>query len=107
MLAPHVKVESLFDIGPGAFRPPPKVTSAFFRLRPHATPPFAISNYSSYARVVASAFAQRRKTLRNALKQLLTEPQIRAAGIDPGLRAEVIAPEQYAALAAIYASTIE
>jgi 16S rRNA (adenine1518-N6/adenine1519-N6)-dimethyltransferase len=99
MLAPHVRVEKLFDIGPGAFRPPPKVTSAFFRLRPHSTPPFAIDDRVAYARVVSAAFAQRRKTLRNALKSLLSEAQIHAAGIDPTLRAEVISPAGYAALA--------
>jgi 16S rRNA (adenine1518-N6/adenine1519-N6)-dimethyltransferase len=100
MLAPHVKVEPLFDIGPGAFRPPPKVTSTFFRLIPHRQAPFVIADRGAYARVAAAAFAQRRKTLRNALKGLLTEDEIRAAGVDPTLRAEVIAPESYAALAA-------
>jgi 16S rRNA (adenine1518-N6/adenine1519-N6)-dimethyltransferase len=49
--------------------------------------------------LVAAAFSQRRKTLRNSLKALLTGEQIVAAGIDPGARAEVISPEQYAALA--------
>jgi 16S rRNA (adenine1518-N6/adenine1519-N6)-dimethyltransferase len=48
---------------------------------------------------VSAAFAQRRKTLRNALKSLLSEAQIHAAGIDPALRAEVISPAGYAALA--------
>jgi len=104
MLAPHVRVEPLFDIGPGAFRPPPEVQSSFFRLIPHATPPFPIGDTSAFARVVAAAFGQRRKTLRNALKSLLDERTIRAAGVDPQLRAEVIAPAAYAALAARLAS---
>lgn len=100
MLAPHVKVEHLFDIGPGAFRPPPKVDSAFFRLIPHVAPPFAIVDYEAYARVVSAAFAQRRKTLRNALKSLMSDADIVAAGIDPTLRGEVISPEGFASLAA-------
>ncbi|HYM33798.1 MAG TPA: 16S rRNA (adenine(1518)-N(6)/adenine(1519)-N(6))-dimethyltransferase RsmA [Steroidobacteraceae bacterium] len=100
MLAPHVRAESLFDIAPGAFRPPPKVHSTFFRLTPHIQPPFIINNQETYARVVSAAFTQRRKTLRNALKGLLTEDDIRVVEVDPGLRAEVIAPMQYAALAA-------
>ena len=104
MLAPHVRVEKLFDIAPGAFRPPPKVMSAFFRLIPHDSPPFAISDHSAYAAVVSAAFAQRRKTLRNALKSLLDETEIRSAGIDPGLRAEVIPPVGYASLAALLSS---
>ncbi len=99
MLAPWLRVEPLFDIGPGAFRPPPRVTSTFVRLAPHATPPFLLSNAPRFAALVAAAFSQRRKTLRNSLKALLTEEQIRATGIDPGARAEVISPEGFAALA--------
>ena len=98
MLAPWLRVEPLFDIGPGAFRPPPRVISTFVRLVPHATPPFTLRAPARFSAVVAAAFSQRRKTLRNALKQLLTEDQIRQAGIDPSLRAEVITPADFAAL---------
>lgn len=100
MLAPWLKVEPLFDIGPGAFRPPPRVTSSFARLTPHTTSPVNLDHPREYAAVVAAAFSQRRKTLRNALKPLLAEQEIRAADIDPGARAETIAPTGYAALAA-------
>ncbi len=100
MLAPWVAVEPLFDIGPQSFRPPPRVMSTFVRLTPHASAPFVIADYRSYSRVVAAAFSQRRKTLRNSLKQLLSMEQIAQAGIDPGARAEVIAPAGFAALAA-------
>jgi len=100
MLAPWVEVRPLFDIDPGAFRPPPRVQSTFVRLTPHASPPFEIADYRTYSRVVAAAFSQRRKTLRNALKQLLSAELIRDAGIDPGARAEVIPPAGFAALAA-------
>ena len=102
MLAPWLEITPLFDIGPGAFRPPPQVTSSFVRLRPHATPPFAIDNLTAYGQVVAAAFSQRRKTLRNALKSLLNDELIRAADIDPGARAETIAPDRYAALANLW-----
>jgi 16S rRNA (adenine1518-N6/adenine1519-N6)-dimethyltransferase len=101
MLAPWVEVSRLFDIGPAAFRPPPRVISTFVRLTPHLCPPFAIADYRSYSRVVRAAFSQRRKTLRNALKQLLSSDQIQQAGIDPGARAEVIPPAGFAALAAL------
>jgi len=100
MLAPWVKVQPLFDIGPGAFRPPPRVMSTFFRLTLHSTPPFALEHPPEFARVVSAAFMQRRKTLRNALKNLLTVERIAAAQVDSGARAEVISPVQYAALAA-------
>jgi 16S rRNA (adenine1518-N6/adenine1519-N6)-dimethyltransferase len=99
MLAPWLKVEPLFDIGPGAFRPPPRVVSTVVRLQPHAHPPLRIAHPRRYAAVVAAAFSQRRKTLRNALKSLLTQDEIAAAGVDPGLRAEVIPPAAFAALA--------
>jgi 16S rRNA (adenine1518-N6/adenine1519-N6)-dimethyltransferase len=99
MLAPWLRVEPLFDIGPGAFRPPPRVYSTFVRLQPHATPPLQIDHPDRYAAVVAAAFSQRRKTLRNALRPLLTSEDIVAAGIDPGLRAEVIPPAGFASLA--------
>jgi 16S rRNA (adenine1518-N6/adenine1519-N6)-dimethyltransferase len=100
MLAPWLEVEPLFDIGPGAFRPPPRVISTFVRLKPRSTPAFALADQRRYAAVVAAAFSQRRKTLRNALKALLSEAQIQRAGIDPGLRAEVIPPAGFALLAA-------
>lgn len=99
MLAPHVAVEPLFDIGTGAFQPPPRVVSTFFALRPHPTPPFPLDDPTGYAQVVAAAFAQRRKTLRNALGGLLTARQIVAAGVDPGARAETLPPARYADLA--------
>lgn len=101
MLAPWLRIDPLFDIGAGAFRPPPRVTSTFVRLLPHAAPPFPVSDQARFAAVVAAAFSQRRKTLRNSLKALLTEEQIRRAGVDPAARAEVIAPAGFAALADI------
>jgi len=104
MLAPWVRVERLFDIGTGAFSPPPGVVSTFFALHPHDRPPFEIGDERAYARVVAAAFAQRRKTLRNSLAGLLTGPQIAAAGIDAGARPETLSPAQFAALARQLAS---
>jgi 16S rRNA (adenine1518-N6/adenine1519-N6)-dimethyltransferase len=97
MLAPWVRVEPLFDIGPGAFRPPPRVVSTVVRLTPHATP-LDIGEPRHFAAVVRAAFSQRRKTLRNSLKPLLDGEDIVAAGIDPGLRAEVLSPTEFVAL---------
>jgi 16S rRNA (adenine1518-N6/adenine1519-N6)-dimethyltransferase len=100
MLAPWVRVEPLFDIGTGAFSPPPKVVSTFFALHPHPAPPYPIVDHAAYARVVSAAFSQRRKTLRNSLSTLLDSDAIAAAGIDPGARPETLAPAQFAALSA-------
>lgn len=97
MLAPWVQVEWLFDVGPGAFKPPPRVWSAVARLTVHAEPAFAVSEH--FGEVVATAFAHRRKTLRNALRELVSLEQIEAAGLDPGARPETFAPEAFNALA--------
>jgi 16S rRNA (adenine1518-N6/adenine1519-N6)-dimethyltransferase len=98
MLAPWLEVQPLFDIGPGAFRPPPRVLSTFVRLTPRVSP-LRIDNPRHFSTVVAAAFSQRRKTLRNALRPLLDAEQIAAAGVDPGARAEVIPAAGFAALA--------
>lgn len=103
MLAPWLRVEPLFDIGPGAFRPAPRVVSTFVRLTPPVHP-LPVEHPRQYASVVAAAFSQRRKTLRNALKPLMSEAEITAAGIDPALRAEVISAAGFAALARQLAS---
>jgi len=97
MLAPAAEIERLFDVGPGAFQPRPRVWSAVVRLRMRAAPRFEVSPH--YAAVVAAAFAQRRKTLRNALSRLLDREQISACGIDPQLRPEMLAPEAFNDLA--------
>jgi 16S rRNA (adenine1518-N6/adenine1519-N6)-dimethyltransferase len=99
MLAAACRVEALFDIGPGAFRPPPKVWSTIVRLTPWREPPFKIQDHARFAEVVRRAFGQRRKTLRNALAGLVDEAAIRAAGCDPGARAETLPPEAFARLA--------
>jgi len=97
MLAPHTEIRRLFDVGPGAFQPPPRVWSAVVRIRMRAVPLFTPSPH--YAAVVAAAFSQRRKTLRNALSQLMEREQIAACGIDPGARPETLAPQAFNALA--------
>jgi 16S rRNA (adenine1518-N6/adenine1519-N6)-dimethyltransferase len=92
-------VEPLFVIGPGAFSPPPKVDSMFVRLRPFAEPPFPVRDPQALARLVALAFAQRRKTLRNALSGLLSPEAMAACGVEPGLRAEALSVERFVRLA--------
>ncbi len=100
MLAAYAEVEHLFDVGPGAFQPRPKVWSAIVRLRPSGAPRFEIGSDAALRTVVTAAFSHRRKTLRNGLKGLLDAPQIEACGIDPGLRPEVLSPAQFGRLAA-------
>jgi len=98
MLAPWMQAQHLFDVGPGAFTPAPRVWSAVARLTVRREPAFVVPR--AFARTVSAAFSQRRKTLRNALRSLLAADEIVAAGIDPGLRPETLSPAQFAALAA-------
>jgi 16S rRNA (adenine1518-N6/adenine1519-N6)-dimethyltransferase len=98
MLAPWFEATKLFDVGPGAFTPAPRVWSAVARLAVRRTPAFDLP--PAFARTVAAAFSQRRKTLRNALRVLVDVEAIVAAGVDPGARPETLTPAQFAAIAA-------
>jgi len=99
MLQTRCRVTPLFTIGPGAFRPAPKVDSAFVRLLPYATPPYAIDDPERFAQVVQQAFSQRRKTLRNCLRGTIDAEQISALGIDPSIRPEQLGIDEYVRLA--------
>jgi 16S rRNA (adenine1518-N6/adenine1519-N6)-dimethyltransferase len=107
MLAAYAEVEGLFEVGPGAFQPPPRVWSAIVRLRPAPQPRFEIGNDGVLRKLVTAAFSHRRKTLRNGLKGLLTPQDIEACGIDPQLRPETLAPAQFGLLAAHYCQLFE
>jgi 16S rRNA (adenine1518-N6/adenine1519-N6)-dimethyltransferase len=89
------QVDHLFDVPPEAFRPPPKVQSAIVRLTPWAEPPWPACNASQLRSLVKAAFAQRRKTLRNNLKEIIDSTQLEALGIDPGARAETLQLQQF------------
>ena len=93
------RIERLFRVPPGAFRPQPKVESAFARLCPLDPLPHRAIDHDTFRRIVAAAFAQRRKTLRNALAGIADEAQMRAAGIDPRTRGETLPVAKYVELA--------
>lgn len=99
MLQAYCTVESLFDVPPGAFRPPPKVDSSVVRLVPRPAGSIGIADPALFERVVRDAFGQRRKTLRNALSQVCTSEQIEAAGIRPDIRAEQLEVDAFKRLA--------
>jgi 16S rRNA (adenine1518-N6/adenine1519-N6)-dimethyltransferase len=101
MLALAARAEACFDVGPGAFSPPPKVWSTVVRLVPHAAPPFPLEDPVRFAALVALTFSMRRKTLGRALKGRLTPEQIASAGIDPKARPETLTPADFARLAAL------
>jgi 16S rRNA (adenine1518-N6/adenine1519-N6)-dimethyltransferase len=101
MLQYRCRVEPLFAVGPEAFRPPPKVWSAFVRLVPRETCAVVVRDPSRFSEIVRRAFAQRRKTLRNSLRGVLDPRQIEALGIDPGARPETLSLEAFAALSEV------
>jgi 16S rRNA (adenine1518-N6/adenine1519-N6)-dimethyltransferase len=101
MMQYHCKVERLFKVPPGAFTPAPKVESAIVRLEPWPAPPYPVRDERLFATLVRDAFNQRRKTLRNALKQWMNDAQWQQSGLDPNLRPENLSLGDYARIAAI------
>lgn len=99
MLQARCKVTPLIKVPPGAFRPPPKVDSAVVRLEPRPADELGLQQPVLFERLVRAAFAQRRKTLRNALGEICSAEQMQAFDIDPGARAEAIAVSDYVRLA--------
>ena len=91
------QTDYVLKIGPGAFSPPPKVDSAVVYLKPRPYPEQAEDDEQLSA-LVAKAFSQRRKTLRNTLKDLLTVEQIEAAGVSPTQRAETLSVNDFVRL---------
>jgi len=88
----------LFEVPAGAFNPPPKVTSAVFRLVPYLEKPIVAQDEKALSRLVAHVFTQRRKTLRNSLKGMLSEDGFEQAGVDPMARPETLTLAQFVAL---------
>lgn len=104
MLQAQCRVETLFHLRPGAFRPPPKVDSTVVRLTPLATPAIDPAAAADFATVVRLAFGGRRKTLRRTLAPVLDTDAITACGVDPGLRPERLSVTDFAALGAALAA---
>ena len=97
----HCQVEPLMRVGAEAFTPPPRVESAVVRLTPRKELPLPVQSLPEFTAIVAAAFSQRRKTLRNALKNVLSTSQIEAAEIDPGRRPGTLSVNDFIALCAI------
>ena len=98
MLGCHLHIESLFDVPPEAFDPPPRVTSAVVRLDPLSPGTFDIKDVAGLSTLVSTAFMQRRKTLRNSLKKSVEVTDFAAVDIDPGLRPEQVSIDDYVRL---------
>ena len=99
MLQVRFRIERLFTVPSGAFRPAPEVESAVARLTPLREARAPAADEALFARIVAAAFGQRRKTLRNAVRTLVSEAELERAGIDPGVRGETLAVADFVRLA--------
>ena len=99
MLQYRFAMESLLRVPPGAFTPPPKVDSAVVRMVPLGSDRLRAKDEGVFSRVVAAAFSQRRKTLRNALKPVGAAGSFEKAGIDLGRRGETLSVAEFVALA--------
>jgi len=86
----YFNVEQLFNVKPSSFKPAPKVDSAIIRLIPYKNKPIEADDESTFQEMVKLCFTQRRKTLRNNLKQTLTDEQIEKLNIDSSARAETL-----------------
>ena len=88
MLQTYCTTQALFEVPPSAFEPAPKVNSAILLLQPNLQFDEQIDNFSQYEKLVRQAFSQRRKTLKNTLKNICSAEQIEQAGLSPTQRAE-------------------
>ncbi len=98
MLGCYLNIESLFDVDKSAFDPPPAVQSAIVRLDPLPLGQRTITDQKVLSNIVTAAFMKRRKTLRNALRDIVEIADLEAVDIDPGLRPEQISIDKYIAL---------
>jgi 16S rRNA (adenine1518-N6/adenine1519-N6)-dimethyltransferase len=101
----YAAIDAGFNVPPAAFSPPPKVMSRVVRLIPRPTPPVAVQDETGLFLIIQAAFAQRRKTLANALRHAVPglDPAIlrqtlEQQGIAPGRRGETLSLEEFARL---------
>ncbi|MCW3480906.1 16S rRNA (adenine(1518)-N(6)/adenine(1519)-N(6))-dimethyltransferase RsmA [Neisseriaceae bacterium JH1-16] len=99
MLQYRFEMENLFIVPPDSFYPPPKVDSAVVRMIPNPGRVGVAADEKQFAELVAQAFGQRRKTLRNNLKGVADDEDFAALAIDPGIRPENLPVADYVRLA--------
>lgn len=95
MIQYHCRVNALFNVGPDAFFPPPQVDSSIVRLIPHRELPNRAIDYDHFSHLVKTAFSHRRKTLRNCLKNIVTDDDWENVNIDSHLRPEQLTVAEY------------
>jgi len=95
------ETRALFQVPPASFSPAPKVESGFIAITPRDEPLVPKAQHKQFNQLVKTAFAHRRKTLRNNLKGSLSGKQIEAAGINPSARAETLSLDDFSKLTAL------
>ena len=95
----YCEVDHLFNVPSAAFTPKPKVSSAIVRLTPHDKPPVTVQDVECLQNVIRTAFTQRRKTLRNSLRNLVPEATLQQLSLDLTLRPENLSLADYARIA--------
>lgn len=99
MLQYRFNMESLFDVPPTAFKPAPKVTSAIVSMQPKPASECACRDEALFAKIVTAAFGQRRKTLRNTLRDFVSDADFVALEINPQARGETLSLQDYVHIA--------
>jgi 16S rRNA (adenine1518-N6/adenine1519-N6)-dimethyltransferase len=99
MLQYRFEMEQVLAVPASAFRPAPRVESAVVRMVPFARPPHPAADEVALGKIVATAFAQRRKTLRNALRTHFRAADFERLGVNAGLRAQDLRLEEFVRLA--------
>jgi len=89
------EVEHLFNVPSSAFTPKPNVVSAIVRLKPYAELPYEAKDPECLQNVIRTAFNQRRKTLKNSLRGLISEKILKTLPIDTSLRPENLTLADY------------
>lgn len=107
----RAKVRRVFTLGPGAFKPAPKVDSTVLRFDLLPNPDFGGVSGKAFDHIVRLSFAQRRKTLLNTLSSGM-ERELAAkvcadAGIDPQIRGEKLGQPEFRRLAAAWVAATE
>lgn len=104
MVQYYCQVDYLFDVPPSSFYPPPKVDSSIIRLLPYQTLPYRADDTALFAAVVKQAFSQRRKTLRNSLKSMVTDEVWEMLPMPSTARAENLSVGEFVQIANLLAS---
>jgi 16S rRNA (adenine1518-N6/adenine1519-N6)-dimethyltransferase len=104
MLQAYYDMDHLFDVPPECFDPPPRVMSAIVRMVPKASEERALIPGDIFSRIVAAAFSQRRKMLRNTWNGVVPESVSQAAGIELTARAEEIDTARFVTVAKMMAA---